>query len=270
MKNMNYKYLFTITAGRTGSAWLASFLNDNLKIRSIHEPLEIDDLGVRMPDIKLMRTFNMRGNTKEVREFYKRKFGEISVFPAYAETNHTLAKCGLVENIAEHDIASHSCLIVLRRDFAVQCVSYLNRGDFRNITLDWQWYLHNSYLNNIVNYAPFKPHGLLGKALWYVYEMEARQTYYEQMYACKIKIISIKLEDVVTETGAIHLLNELGHQDAPILPEVRNQNEMKSDAALYCRVVDIIASLNYNFDEIVNQYLESGRSLDFNDQILEV
>ena len=258
---MKYKYFFTITAGRTGSAWLASFLGENLKIKSVHEPLDIDDFGVRMPDIKLMRTFNMRGNTTDVQKFYKRKLDEISSFSSYAETNHTLSKCGLVENIVEHEISAQSCLIVLRRDFAKQCVSYINRGDFRNITIDWQWYLHQNYRNNIVSYAQFRNRGLLGKALWYVYEMDARQRYYEQLYASKVQIISIKLEDLTTEAGARKLLEDIGHDGSPTLPETRNQNRGKPDNALISRALDIIAKLSYDGDAIVQQYLESGRTL---------
>ena len=70
---LKYKYFFTITADRTGSTWLASFLDENLKMNSIYAPLGIDEFGVRMPDIKLMRVFNMGGNTSEVQDFYKRK-----------------------------------------------------------------------------------------------------------------------------------------------------------------------------------------------------
>ena len=68
---MKYKYFFTITAGRTGSAWLTEFLGKNLAIMSAHEPLAINNFAVRMPDIKLMRTFNVLGNTADVRAFYK-------------------------------------------------------------------------------------------------------------------------------------------------------------------------------------------------------
>lgn len=258
---MKYNYFFTITAGRTGSAWLASFLGDNLKIKSVHEPLEIDDFGVRMPDIKLMRTFNMRGNTTDVQNFYKRKFDEISSFSSYAETNHTLSKCGLVENIVEHQICSHSCLIVLRRDFAKQCVSYITRGDFQNITIDWQWYLHQNYRNNIVSYAPFRQHGLLGKALWYVYEMDARQWYYEKIYSSKIKIIPAQLEDLTTQAGATKFLEDIGYRNTPILPEARNQSRVKTADALLARVTEMISSFKYDSDAIVTEYLKGGRSL---------
>lgn len=70
---LKYKYFFTITADRTGSTWLASFLDENLKMNSIYAPLGIDEFGVRMPDIKLMRMFNMGGNTSAVQDFYKGK-----------------------------------------------------------------------------------------------------------------------------------------------------------------------------------------------------
>ena len=69
---LKYKYFFTITADRTGLTWLASFLDENLKMNSIYTPLGIDEFGVRMPDIKLMRMFNMGGNTSAVQDFYKR------------------------------------------------------------------------------------------------------------------------------------------------------------------------------------------------------
>ena len=55
------KKYFTITAGRTGSAWLTSFLTANLGIDTVHEPFGIDDFGVQMPDIRTMRAFNNYG-----------------------------------------------------------------------------------------------------------------------------------------------------------------------------------------------------------------
>lgn len=266
---MKYKYFFTITAGRTGSAWLTEFLGKNFSIKSVHEPLAIEDFGVRMPDIKLMRTFNVLGNTALVREFYKHKLDEIAALPAYAETNHTLAKCGLVENLAEHDIASQGCLIVLRRDFVKQCVSYINRGDFRNITIDWQWYLHQSYRNNIINYAPFEKHGLVGKALWYVYEMDARQRYYERLYADKVKIISTTLEEITTETGAGQFLKQIGHEGEILLPEAQNTNRMKANVELTSHVRQLIAGLNYDGNAIVARYLENGRALSLSAEVLK-
>jgi hypothetical protein len=259
---MNYKYFFTITAGRTGSAWLTSFLSQNLKINSIHEPLGIDDFGVRMPDIRLMRMFNMRGNTAEVQNFYKFKLDEISKIPNYAETNHTLAKCGLVENLANHQVAPETCIIILTRDFGKQCLSYITRGDFRNITVDWQWYLHQGYKNNIIGYAPFEKYGLLGKTLWYCYEMDARQIYYEELYSSKIKMVRAKLEEITTSEGAKKLLHECGYFAAPILPEAKNQNRQPPNFQLLEKIKEIISGINYDGEAIVRKFLKNNGRLD--------
>jgi hypothetical protein len=65
------RFIFSITAGRTGTAWITNFLGENLGIKSIHEPLGIDDFGNQMPDIKTMRMFNERGLIlgSEIREY---------------------------------------------------------------------------------------------------------------------------------------------------------------------------------------------------------
>ena len=131
---MNY---FTITAGRTGSAWLASFLSLNLQIEEVHEPLGINDFVEKMLDIRTMRNFNNFGNNDFVQNFWNKKFKTIPG-GVYAETNHTLSKCGLVENIMLHDRSDATTLIVLRRDIVKQCVSYVVRNNFCNITIGWQ------------------------------------------------------------------------------------------------------------------------------------
>tara|TARA_B100000767_G_C19405774_1_gene385877 strand:+ start:203 stop:481 length:279 start_codon:yes stop_codon:yes gene_type:complete len=61
------RLIFTITAGRTGTAWLTSFIKDNSSFLSIHEYVGIDDFGSRMPDIRTMRTFNEIGLTEHVK-----------------------------------------------------------------------------------------------------------------------------------------------------------------------------------------------------------
>jgi len=124
---MNY---FTITAGRTGSAWLTSFLSQNLAINAIHEPLGIDDFGTNMPDIRTMRSFNNYGNNDFVKAFWERKFASLPN-TIYAETNHTLCKCGLVENIFLNQLEDKTTLIILKRDIVKQCLSYIVRNDFR-------------------------------------------------------------------------------------------------------------------------------------------
>ena len=86
-----YNYYFTITAGRTGTAWLAKFIHENLQIESIHEPLDIYDFGTEMPDIKIMRAFNNLGNCELVKNFWKKKLNNLSLKKSFSESNHTLA-----------------------------------------------------------------------------------------------------------------------------------------------------------------------------------
>ena len=47
----------------------------------------------------------------------------------YVETNHTLSKCGLVENLANSSLSENSVLILLNRNIVDQCVSYIARHD---------------------------------------------------------------------------------------------------------------------------------------------
>ena len=206
INNLLMHNYFTITAGRTGSAWLASFLSQNLNINEVHEFLGINDFGHKMPDIRTMRNFNNFGNNEFVQNFWKRKF-EYIPNELYSETNHTLCKCGLVENIILNKREKYTTLIILKRDMTDQCVSYLERNDFGNITIAWQWYLHPSYLKKIINPKPFMQFGNLGQPLWYCYEMAARQEYYSQKFSDKVKMIEITLEEVVTNIGAkkLHL-----------------------------------------------------------------
>ena len=148
MKKACPETIFTLSAGRTGTAWLSEFLAVNLNCEALHEPLGIDDFGNRMPDIKIMRSFNENGNNALVKDFWKRKFSMLTS-NIHIETNHTLGKCGLIENISRSKLAEKSRIIILKRDIVRQCASYVVRHDFVHITTAWQWYLHPSYQKNL-------------------------------------------------------------------------------------------------------------------------
>ena len=81
--------IFMLSAGRTGTAWLSDFLAVNFNCDALHEPLVIEDFGNRMPDIKIMRSFNETGNNAIVKDFWKRKFSMLTS-NIHIETNHTL------------------------------------------------------------------------------------------------------------------------------------------------------------------------------------
>ncbi|MGB2083689.1 MAG: sulfotransferase domain-containing protein [Paracoccaceae bacterium] len=148
MKKACPETIFTLSAGRTGTAWLSEFLAVNLNCEALHEPLGVEDFGNRMPDIKIMRSFNENGNNAIVKDFWKRKFSMLTS-NIHIETNHTLGKCGLIENISRSKLAEKSRIIILKRDIVRQCASYVVRHDFVHITTAWQWYLHPSYQKNL-------------------------------------------------------------------------------------------------------------------------
>ena len=258
---------FTLTAGRSGSAWLASFLASNLNIDAIHEPLGIDDFGTKMPDIKIMRTFNNFGNTELVRDFWKYKLTQLPV-GTYAETNHTLCKCGLVENIIENNHENDTILIILKRDIIKQCLSYLVRNDFSNITLAWQWYLHPSYTKKIINPEPFLQLGVIGVPLWYCYEMMARHEYYIQKFSDKICMYSIDLEDVTTTDGAFRFHKMLGLNGECILPQPANQNTAKPSANMIQQVSDTVNKINVDMQQLIKTVIEQGVSFEEQSKIL--
>ncbi|HAL75104.1 MAG TPA: hypothetical protein DDZ82_00435 [Rhodobacteraceae bacterium] len=115
MKKVCPKTIFTLSAGRKGTAWVSEFLAVNLNCEALHKPLGVEDFGNRMPDIKIMRTFSENGNNAIVTDFWKRKFSMLTS-NIHIETNHTLGKCGLIENISRSQLAEKSRIIILTRD----------------------------------------------------------------------------------------------------------------------------------------------------------
>ena len=254
--------IFTLTAGRTGTAWLSEFLKQNLGFEVIHERLGIDDFGVNTPDIKIMRMFNERGNVEYIQRFWQHKFENLNNIN-FGETNHTFGKCGLIENLIKSDIKDVSKIIVLRRNFVDQCLSYLNRRDFFNITIAWQWYLHPSYKKNLINAEPFLSFGSeLGKAMWYCYEMAVRQHYYIEKYSDRLSYIVCDLESITTTQGAKELLSMLGVSSNPIIPDKKNVSQNLPSKEVQVRVEEIVESITFNPEELALDALARNRDFD--------
>lgn len=210
-----------------------------------------------MPDIRTMRNFNNFGNNDFVQNFWNKKFKTIPG-GVYAETNHTLSKCGLVENIMLHGRSKATTLIVLRRDLIKQCVSYVVRNDFGNITLAWQWYLHPSYPKKIINPEPYLRLGNLGLPLWYCYEMAARQEYYLQKFSNKIHMVEVSLDEVVTDKGAKKFYGNLGFNDECVLPPVKNANKNKPNVQLIDTVRNITDKVTVDVQQVVRDAVKAG------------
>jgi len=260
---MAKRFIFTITAGRTGTAWLASFLHENLQFPVIHEYLGVDDFGVKMPDIRVMRVFNERGLDKIVQAFWQTKFSSICDLDNYGETNHTLAKCGLIETLAAIDLDRDIYIFNIKRNWVDQCISYLVRADFRNMTSVWQWYLASSYARKILDPAPYhKASPRFGEIFWYIAEMEARQAYYKALYGDRFNFIDCDLESLVTLDGAADVLGRLGVSNMPPrLPPKENDNKMTANAQLRQELQDAVDGIAFDATHMANEYIHAGHRL---------
>ncbi|MBY6134486.1 hypothetical protein KUV61_01490 [Nocardioides marinus] len=250
-----------IPAGRTGTAWLAQFLGENLNVASKHEPLGVLDFGTQMPEISHMRRFNTLGMDASMKTFWQNQLASLQA--PYAESNHTPGKCGLIEALAESDLADRSTVIILDRDLAKQCASYVSRNDFQNITIAWQWYLDMSYPNIIVNPAILRPMGQIGWALWYALEMETRYAYYLLKFSDRINFVETRLEEATTPRGATRLLAALGHKAEPILHPKQNATRLNIEVteALTAEIRSLLNRMRFDPVALASDYIRSGKSL---------
>lgn len=254
------QHIFLITAGRTGSMWLSSFLQENFDTNVVHEPIGIDDFGFKMPNIRTMRHFNNFGNNHVVKDFWTRKFASIKS-NRYAETNHTLCKCGLIENIIEHKREDFTTVIILKRNKVKQCLSYIQRNDFANVVLRWQFYLDPEYIIKLVDPKPFIANygNVIGIPIWYCYEMLARQEFYQKKYADKVKFIITHLEDLNKSDKAEEFLNQISVKKKPLIPEMVNKKKEDQLPGLEEKIESIIKKIDMYFelDEIVDNLIKS-------------
>jgi len=210
-----------------------------------------------------MRTFNEIGLTEHVKKFWDRKFESFKNIQQYSETNHTLSKCGLVEYMAEHTkLKKEVDIILLRRENKIkQAISYLTRSDFLHVTLHWQWYLSHRYKRKILNPKPFQNHGVIGVIFWYIFEMEARQEYYKQLYCDRFNFIDVKLEEVTKNTGAAYLAKALRINDSIVLPSPANANKLTPTVEMIKLATDFASKCNIDPKSIAKTFIESGDRL---------
>jgi hypothetical protein len=255
------KRYFTINGGRTGSAWLADFLSINLQIQAVHEPLGIDDFGVSMPDIRTQRNFNTFGNNDFVQAFWERKLSSLPP-TVYAETNHTLCKSGLVENLILQKLQADTTLILLSRDIVNHCLSFVVRNDFAYIANVWQFLLDQRYAKNLISPIAFQQFKGIGTPLWYCYEMWARQEYYVQKFFTEIEMHIVTLEDITKIEGAKKLHKALGLDGDCLIPPPKNQNQGKPSDQLRNLVSDAVHSISVDMPQLIEDKIKKGFSFD--------
>ncbi len=262
------RFTFTISAGRTGTRYLAHLLARNMPGAEVHhERLGYDQFGYNTPDLSHFTLFNSQGNVPNVQRFWDQKLRRIAGGPntCYAETAHVLVKAGLVENITPLTETGEVHLIVLTRDIEKTIASYLVRGDFANKGLMWLFYLDPDYPRNIVDGSSLKALGQIGTALWYYCEMACRAAYYEKLTADwpNVYVHRASLSDITQPNGAAELLTNLGQEADPAgvtVPPPQNTNpanmRLTDEAAKQLR--QAIRENPFDPDSFAEQFLAAG------------
>ena len=209
------QFIFTMSTGRSGTAFLTELLAANLPdCEAHHEFFGWTDFGLRTPDVSHMMQFNSLGNVEKVQNFWRDKLAIVLNSRArfYVETAHMLMKAGLVENIAPLTSAGHVHLIDLQRDPAATIRSFKARGEFFGRGNPWLWYLDHAYPRNLCGFDRFANYGHSGLCLWYIIEVRVRAAYYARLMADnpKITVHRVTLEELVRPASAARLLAALG------------------------------------------------------------
>jgi hypothetical protein len=264
------RFVFAITTGRSGTAYLADLLGSNLEDAAVfHERTGWLNFGVVTPDLSDFTVFNSVGNVPKVQAFWKRKLERNLAGPkrVHAEASHLLAKAGLLENIGLLTGQGVTVeMIVLHRDVLATLWSFYNRFDFVNNGLAWAFYLDLAYPNVIVDATPFRSHGVAGRALWYIYEMRVRAAYYRHLMAdhAGLRFHSVDLKQIAAPEGAQALFDamELAPAKPVACPPPRNESgqnffgDKEKDA-----LARLVARFSFDEEELALAYLRSGRRL---------
>ncbi len=267
---MASRFVFTITTGRSGSAYLAELLGSNLEDAAVfHERTGWLNFGVVTPDLSDFTVFNSVGNVPKVQAFWKRKLDRDLAGPkrVHAEASHLLAKAGLLENIGLLTGQGATVeVIILQRDVLATLWSFYNRFDFVNNGLSWAFYLDLNYPNVIVDGAPFRSQGVAGRALWYIIEMRVRAAYYRHLLAdhAGLRFHTVDLKEIADQKGAQALFDamELAPTKPVVCPPPRNEStqnffgEKEKDA-----LAQLAARFSFDEEELALSYLRSGNRL---------
>jgi hypothetical protein len=227
------KLIFCLSAGRTGTAYLAEVLKENLPHPS-YAGHELLPFGVHAPEVGHMMAFNNEGNTTRVKDFWEQKFRIIlsqQHIDYYAETSHLLMKAGLLENAAKCIPEQHEVIFIIlkREDWEKTLKSYHNRYDFYNKGNIWMWYLDPGYKRNLVSFAKYNKYGIWGTRFWYLTEMYARYNAYQKTFKNKpnFKFYEIELNELNDKAKVKALLKFINPEmqiENIIIPPRKNQS----------------------------------------------
>jgi len=268
---MAKNFIFTITTGRTGTAYLAELLQSNLSdITAHHEIFNFLAFGGDTPDVRQLAHFNTLGNIKIIRDFWQNKLTKIQKTPTetYAETSHVLAKAGLMENLhLLYDNPENQVhIIILKRDMVDIAWSMLNRFDFSILGATLLFYLHQDYKNIIIKPDIIEKLGLYGNILWYINEMYTRAAYYQLLYQDipNLHFHEATLKEIISEEGAKHLLNKLAlptNERITIPGKLNEQTVFLYNESNKKELQHLCSQIAIDYIKLAQQYIQSGQSL---------
>jgi hypothetical protein len=264
-------FVFCLTTGRSGTAFLTELLAANLPDAECHhEFLGWGDFGLRTPDVSHMTLFNSEGNVEKVQNFWRDKLAIVlnGRLRFYVETAHMLMKAGLVENIASLTRAGHVHLIDLQRDPAATIQSFKSRLDFFNQGNQWLWYLDHTYPRNLSGWEKFKGYGHSGLCLWYIVETRLRAAYYARLTAGdpNISVHRVRLEELNSPAGAGRLLAAMGvtipQRDIQMPPPQNVGTPLPAsvwEPGEKDRLPKLVAAAQFDADALARIAIEQGR-----------
>ena len=174
--------IFTVTAGRTGTAYLAECFRRNAPAswQVEHEGPFYGGFGTFRPDISHLHAYNCDIHPQVVRAFWKRKLKQLP--DNYVETSHINCKAGLIENL---DLLYGPVVMIhLRRNIKDLFLSMAARGSMISKSNMWMWHLDPEYPRNLIAKDEF-PEGMLGNIAWYLLEMEVRARKLKEQCRCE-------------------------------------------------------------------------------------
>lgn len=265
------QFIFPITTGRSGTVYLYQLLKNNTKDAAVfHERLGFQSFGVHTPDASHYMLFNSVGNVQPIQDFWQRKFDlDLQLDGSfYIEISHLLVKAGLIENIDLLLNQGHEVhFIILKRDYFKILWSFVNRFDFFNSGFTWLFTLDHRYPNVILSAQALAKHGMVGRALWYIFEMFTRAEYYRLLLSqtSGIHFHDYDLEEIIEMPGASALLDSLQvplkTSDISLPGKVNDAKQDFFGEDLKEQARQLLQNTAFNPKALAQEFIDSGRRL---------
>lgn len=262
--------VFSVTAGRTGTAFLAELLGANLAgVEAHHERMSWEAFGLHQPGPAISMRFNGLGWTDEVASFWRGKARGVLASPAavYAETSHLLFKSGLIESLPTWAADRPVHLVHLTRARRPTVESFRKRFDFLTRGNRWMWYLDPEYPRNLVGFAEgLRQHGVDGMIVWYLLEVAVRAAVYRRVTADWpfVRWHEVALETLRTPQGAERFLDGLGlPRSGPLTippPANTSDGQALSEGARR-RIAALCDAVEVDADALAEEALATGVGL---------